>query len=229
MLNSLPLLTQSELISAIVSQPLVVTPDSTVMAAIAQMSGIRVVCSSLRDTDRLDELEIQSRSSCVSVVENGQLIGIFTERDVVRLSAEQRDLDNLAIRDVMTTNVVTLKAADFTDIFIAVNLFQQHHIRHLPVVDDRHCLVGLLTHESLQRTIRPVDLLRLRLVSEVMTAAVICAAPDASILEISQLMAKHRISSVTIVRFQMDDGQNLLKIPIGIITERDLVQFHRQS
>jgi PAS domain S-box-containing protein len=224
MLNSLPLLTQSELISAIVSQPLVVTPDSTVMAAIAQMSGIRVVCSSVRDS-QLDELQIQARSSCVSVVENGQLIGILTERDIVRLSAEQRDLDNLAIRDVMTTNVVTLKAADFTDIFIAVNLFQQHHIRHLPVVDDRHCLVGLLTHESLQRTIRPVDLLRLRLVSEVMTAVVICAAPDASILEISQLMAKHRISSVTIVRFQMDDGQNLLKIPIGIITERDLVQF----
>jgi PAS domain S-box-containing protein len=225
MLKHLPILTQSELISAIVSQPLVVSPDATVMAAIAQMSGIRVVCPSVRDPSQLDELQIQSRSSCVSVVENGQLIGILTERDVVRLSAEQRDLDNLAIRDVMTANVVTLKAADFTDIFVAVNLFQQHHIRHLPVVDDLNCLVGLLTHESLQRTIRPVDLLRLRLVSEVMTAAVICAAPEVSILKISQLMAAHRISSVMIVRLELDDRQNSLKMPIGIVTERDIVQF----
>jgi CBS domain-containing protein len=172
MLKPVPILTQSELISAIVSQPLVVTPDTTVMEAIAHMSGIRVMCSSRRDASQLDELHVQARSSCVSIVEDGQLLGILTERDIVRLSAEQQDLDNLAIRDVMTANVITLRAADFTDIFVAVNLLGQHRIRHLPVVDDFNCLVGLLTHESLQQTIRPVDLLRLRLVAEVMAEEV---------------------------------------------------------
>jgi PAS domain S-box-containing protein len=225
MLNPVSILTQSELISAIVRQPLVVTPDTTVMEAIAHMSGIRVVCASVRDTSQLDELHVQARSSCVAIVENGRLVGILTERDIVRLSAEQRDLGNLAIRDVMSANVVTLKAADFTDIFVAVNLLQQHHIRHLPVVDDLHCLVGLVTHESLQRTSRPVDLLRLRIVSEVMTAQVICAAPDVSMLEIARLMAQRRVSSVMIVEPQMSDGQTMLQMPIGIVTERDIVQF----
>jgi PAS domain S-box-containing protein len=225
MLKPVPILTQAELLSAIVSQPLVVTPDTTVMEAIAHMSGIRVMCSASRDASQLDELHVQVRSSCVSIVEDGQLLGILTERDIVRLSAEQRDLDNLAIRDVMTENVITLRAADFTDIFVAVNLLGQHRIRHLPVVDDFNCLVGLLTHESLQQTIRPVDLLRLRLVAEVMAEEVICATPDISILEIAQLMAVHRISSVIIVQLQMDDDQKPLQIPVGIVTERDLVQF----
>jgi PAS domain S-box-containing protein len=195
------------------------------MEAIAHMSGIRAVCSAVKATSQLDELHIQARSSCVSIVENGQLLGILTERDIVRLSAEQRDLGNLAIREVMTSNVVTLRAADFTDIFVAVNLLQQHHIRHLPVVDDFDRLVGLVTHESLQQTSRPVDLLRLRIVSEVMTAAVICAMPDVSMLEIARLMAQRRVSSVMIVEPQMSDGQTMLQIPVGIVTERDIVQF----
>jgi PAS domain S-box-containing protein len=223
MLN--PVLSQSELISAIVRHPLVVTPDTTVMEAIANMSGIRIACSSLEDADRLDELHIQARSSCVSIVEDGQLLGILTERDIVRLCSEQRDFANLPIRDVMTSNVVTLKAADFTDIFVAINLLQQHHIRHLPVIDDRNYLVGLITHESLQKTSRSVDLLRLRIVAEVMTVEVICAAPELSMLEVTRLMTVHRISSVIIIQSKLDEQQKTIQMPIGIVTERDIVQF----
>ncbi len=223
MLNSV--LSQSELISAIVRHPLIVTPDTTVMEAIANMSGIRIACSSSEDTDRLDELHIQARSSCVSIVEDGKLLGILTERDIVRLCSEQRDFANLPICDVMTSNVVTLKAADFTDIFVAINLLQQHHIRHLPVIDDRNYLVGLITHESLQKTSRSVDLLRLRIVAEVMTVEVICAAPELSMLEITRLMTVHRISSVIIIQSKLDEQQKTIQMPIGIVTERDIVQF----
>jgi PAS domain S-box-containing protein len=229
MLNPIQILSQSELISAIVRHPLVVTPDTTVMEAIAHMSGIRVICASARDTRQLDELHIQARSSCVAIVEDGRLLGILTERDIVRLSSQQRDLANLAIRDVMTSNVVTLRASDFTDIFVAVNLLQQHHIRHLPVVDDLNCLVGLVTHESLQRTSRPVDLLRLRIVAEVMTTEVVCAAPELSMLEIARLMTVHRVSSVMIVQPQLDQQQKTMQMPIGIVTERDIVQFQALS
>jgi PAS domain S-box-containing protein len=229
MLNPIQILSQSELISAIVRQPLVVSPDTTVMEAISHMSGIRGICASTRASSQLDELSIQVRSSCVAVVEDGKILGILTERDIVRLSAEGQDLDNLPICDVMTANVVTLRAVDFTDIFVAINLLRQYHIRHLPVVDERNCLVGLVTHESLQRTSRPVDLLRLRIVTEVMTAAVICAAPDVSMLEIAQLMTANQVSSVMIVQPELDERQQILQMPIGIITERDIVQFQALS
>ncbi len=135
---------------SIVGDPLVVALNTTVMDAITQLNSIDGVYASSSSSSQLDRVQIQARSSCVLIVADGQLLGMLTERDIVRLCAEQRDLDNLAIQDVMTANVVTLPAVDFTDLLVAINLLEQHQIHHLPVVDDRNCLVGLLTAASLQ-------------------------------------------------------------------------------
>ena len=202
-----------------------VSPDTTVMDAIAQMSGVRSLCNTARTVDdQLDDLHLEARSSCVLVVENEQLVGVLTERDVVRLSARQRCLENLVLREVMTHPVVTLRESAFTDLFLAINLLQQHHIRHLPILDELDRLVGLVTHESLRQISRPLDLLRLRMVAEVMTREVICAAPDSSLLAIVQLMAEHRVSSVMIVH-PGGISTEPLQMPVGIVTERDIVQF----
>jgi CBS domain-containing protein len=204
---------------------LVVSPDTTVMDAIAQMSGVRSLCNTARTADgQLDDLDKEARSSCVFVVENEQLVGVLTERDVVRLSAQQRSLENLALRSVMAHPAVTLRESAFTDLFFAINLLDHHQIRHLPIVDEHDRLQGLVTHESLRQTSRPLDLLRLRRVAEVMTREVICAAPDSSMLALAQLMAEHRVSSVMIVHPGTISTEPL-QIPVGIVTERDIVQF----
>ncbi len=158
MLNLFPLFTQSAPNSALVEHlwqkliypPLMMPPDRTVLEAISLMKGIRIVSAVARETNQPGKLDVQVRSSWISIIENGKFTGILTERDIVKLSAEQRDLSKLAIRDVMSKNVVTLKASDFTDILVAVNLLEQQHIRYLPVVDDRHCLLGIVSHESIQ-------------------------------------------------------------------------------
>ncbi|XGW00530.1 MAG: GAF domain-containing protein [Leptolyngbya sp. BL-A-14] len=215
----------SDLKTAIVRNPLVVTPDTTVMDAIAQMSGVRALCETAKSVDdQLDEIHLEARSSCVLVVEDERLRGIFTERDVVRLSTQQHCLEHLTIRAVMTTYVVTLHETEFTDLFFAINLLQQYHIRHLPILDAHDRLAGLVTNESLQQTFRSVDLLRLRLVSEVMTSAVICAPPESTMMAIAQRMATHRVSSVMIVRSSGSVAEPL-ELPVGIVTERDIVQF----
>ncbi|QIR40957.1 CBS domain-containing protein [Tolypothrix sp. PCC 7910] len=214
-------LTSSELKSAIVRDPLIVGLDTLVMDAIALMSSVRAVC----DATKVDELHLDARASCILVVDNNKLLGIFTERDVVRLCAQQRPLKNLTIREVMIHPVITLHESDFTDVFFVVNLLQQYHIRHLPLLDEQDCVVGLLTNESLRQSSRTVNLLRLRLAFEVMTREVICAAPDSSILAIAQLMTAHRVSSVMIVQPGGSEDAPL-KIAVGIVTERDIVQFH---
>jgi signal transduction histidine kinase/CBS domain-containing protein/ActR/RegA family two-component response regulator len=225
MQNSALPLSESDLIAAIIPHPLVLSPDTPVIKAIDRMSGVRSVCNVVRDTSSLDELHAQARSSCVAIVENNRLIGILTERDIVRLCAERRDLENLVLRDVMSTDVITIAEANLGDIFNILNLLRFHRIRHLPVIDDRERLAGMLTHEILQRTVYPVELLRLRPVSEVMTTTVICAVADTSLLEIAKLMAWHRVSSVVIVESCVDEDRSIWQKTLGMITERDLVQF----
>jgi len=215
---------QLKLASAIIRKPLVVSPKTKVFEAIALMSGVRAKCFTDKTVDnQLAQLHIDVRSSCVLVVDNQKIEGIITERDVVRLSAEQLTLD-VTVAEVMVRPVLTLRESAFTDLFFAINFIQQHHIRHLPIVDDSDRLVGLVTYESLRQTSRLIDLLRLRLVSEVMTREVIWAAPEDSMLAITKLMAHHRISSVIIVETRLIQDR-YVRLPVGILTERDIVQF----
>ncbi|MGA9380473.1 MAG: PAS domain S-box protein, partial [Phormidium sp.] len=218
---------------AIVFNPLIVTPDVSIAEAIAYMSAARATCSLVEDSGvEKNLLQTDARASCLLVIEENRLLGIFTERDVVRLSGDGQPLNNRSLAEVMTTDVVTLQLSEFTDIFAALDLLLRHQIRHLPVLDDRGQVMGLLTHETLRQLLRPIDLLRLRIVSEIMTSQVIHASPETSVLKIAQLMTKHRVSSVVIVETQevsITESKNgllsPLLIPVGIVTEGDIVQF----
>ncbi|TAF07646.1 MAG: PAS domain S-box protein [Nostocales cyanobacterium] len=208
----------------ITKTPLTVFLDTTVTEVLLKMSTARASCSLVDDVDAGKNLLLaESRASCVLVIDKTKLLGIFTERDIVDLSGNGDQGDQLGdqtMADVMTHPVITLRQSDFTDIFAVIKLFQNHHIRHLPIVDDHEQLIGLVTHESLLQLLTPEDLLRLCLVSEAMTTNVICTLPETSVLDLTRLMAKHRVSSVVIVAA---DNQTQA---LGIVTERDIVQFH---
>jgi PAS domain S-box-containing protein len=213
-----------DLTAAIVPDPLVVTPTTTLRAAIAQMSHARAQCQLHQAAEpNLAHMQAEARASCVLVVVDQQVVGIVTERDVVRLSLQAHTFGDLTFDAVMTPNVVTLRQADIKELFYALQLMRQHRIRHLPVVDDGDRLVGLITHESLRYITRPVDLLRARLVSEVMTPTVVRATAEETVLAVAQRMVDHRVSCVVVVE-PMASGVG--DRPVGILTERDLLQFH---
>jgi len=68
--------------------------------------------------------------------------GIFTERDALRSVARKVPL-NAHLRKVMSKNVITIREnASFAE---AKRLMTLHGIRHLPVVDKKGYLVGMLT------------------------------------------------------------------------------------
>ncbi|NMF58261.1 PAS domain S-box protein [Pseudanabaena yagii] len=214
----------SELKLAIVRNPLTVSPQATLTEAIAQMVAGRSQCSV--DYDAHNDFH-RMGISCVLIVEESQVIGILTERDVVRLITQSLPIEQLTVSDVMTHPVITLRESDFSEVLSAIKIFQQHHIRHLPIVDEQDHLVGMLTHESLRQVFRPFELLRLRLVGEVMTNHVICASPEASMWEIAQQMTEYQVSCVVIVE-PLATQTSLLK-PVGILTERDLVQLQSEG
>ena len=74
--------------------------------------------------------------------DKGKCKGIFTERDALRSVARKIPLST-QLMNVMSKNVVTVrKNASFAK---AKSLMISHRIRHLPVVDEKAFLVGMLT------------------------------------------------------------------------------------
>ena len=82
----------------------------------------------------------------VSIDEDKKCIGIFTERDAIRLVAKNVDLDQ-PLGNVMTKNIITIP--EDSSINEVRRTIQTHSIRHLPVVNQEGRLVGLLSVRAL--------------------------------------------------------------------------------
>lgn len=78
----------------------------------------------------------------VPVVENGKLVGIVTDRDiVVRAVAEGRDAAT-KISETMTTELFTVGPDDF--VFEAIRLMGDKQVRRIPVVSENGELAGII-------------------------------------------------------------------------------------
>ena len=85
----------------------------------------------------------------VPIVEDGRLVGIVTDRDiVVRVVAEGRDPNATTVKEIASTDLVTVSPGD--DLDEALNLLARRQVRRLPVVEgDR--LVGIVAQADIAR------------------------------------------------------------------------------
>lgn len=120
------------------------------------------------------------------------------------------------VGQLMTTDLFTVNQDELVDVVACV--MNWHHIRHVPVEDDDHQVVGLVTHRSLLRLLaenmsgevqEPVP------VSQIMHTKVITAHPETPTLEAIRTMKQHRISCLPVV-----DQRGRL---VGIVSERDFM------
>ena len=110
----------------------------------------------------------------------------------------------------MITDLIVVSPKDTVE--SAIQIMQQHSIRHLPVVEDNR-LVGLVTESSLRPYLSPEKLkLPLR---EVMIINPITIDPEASIDEAARLIYKYKIGGLPVV------SQGKL---VGIITITDILE-----
>ncbi len=72
-----------------------------------------------------------------------QVAGIVTERDIVRRLTEGTDFLNGPVSEVMTSDVQTCTAKD--SVQSLMEIMTEQRIRHLPVVDDRGKLSGIVS------------------------------------------------------------------------------------
>lgn len=83
------------------------------------------------------------RIGAVLVMDGALVVGVVSERDVVRgLAGHQGDVLTLKARDIMTSPVITISPAD--SLAGAMELMTGRRIRHLPVVESGR-LVGLVS------------------------------------------------------------------------------------
>lgn len=216
---------------AIERNPLIVTPDKPLLEVVQLMSqGWRRICHlSQNDLITDDSAILPSHSSFALVMLEEQIVGIFTERDMVRLIAADRILQDTTIAEVMSREVVTLKASEVEDVFTVLSLTCDRKIRHLPILDENNQLLGVITTEGMRRALHPTEWLRFRRVEEVMNTQIIHALATVSVLDTIKLMVEHHVSCVVIVNEISTSSSPSTShlVPIGIITERDILQFQK--
>jgi len=182
-------------ISKIISHQIIsVTPETPLAEAVAIMADARI--------------------SCLVVAEEKRPLGIFTERDLVRLANRQINFSSLQIHEVMTSPVVTIPGT--LSVYEAYSLMLTNRIRHHVVVDRGGKLLGLITQSDLINHLGHEYFLEMRKIEQVMTTSVMTVTTGLPISEALAAMAGASISCVVV-----EKGRQ----PLGILTERDVVRL----
>lgn len=110
------------------------------------LSGFSAVESGTSMTAVLDKLRADQRHVAL-ITGGGRLIGILTDRDIMRKVANHPTALKSSVDAVMSRDPVTVhpetSAAD------ALRLMDEHHFRNLPVVDEHGAIKGVMTHQAI--------------------------------------------------------------------------------
>ena len=84
------------------------------------------------------------------VVEGDRLVATLTDRDItIRVVAEGKDPESTRVRDVASTDLVTIDPDQELD--EALRLMAQHQVRRLPVVEEDGRLVGVVAQADVAK------------------------------------------------------------------------------
>ena len=166
-------------------------PGETVLSAVRRMS--------------------ESKVSCVIVVDSDTVVGILTERDVLRgVAAGGRDPTKSKVAERMSRPVVSITPD--SPLLEASAIMGSKGIKRLAVIDEEQ-LLGLVTQTDITRGL--VSLWPYKEVADIMSTEVVTVEASATVAEAAGLMSSRNISCVVVMR-QHDT--------VGILTEKDVLK-----
>ena len=122
----------------------------------------------------------------------------------------------LKVADLMSTALITVHEGE--PVTGAHAEMQVGVVRHLPVVDDRGRLIGVVSDRDVLRSLAKRKPQR---VGEIMTRDVVTTRPDTPAHVAAALMLDHTISSILVV----DESEAL----VGVLTQTDYLELARRS
>nr|MDO8100321.1 CBS domain-containing protein [Candidatus Njordarchaeota archaeon] len=149
------------------------------------------------------------RVSRLPVMDEGNLVGIVTEKDILRKlsssSAAGLSASSLRVPSAMTSSPRTISPeADATE---AAKQMITHGISSLAVVDPESHLVGIITKRSLLRVCLKVNKIY---VGQVMTKNPVSISPNARLVNVARFLFEKDLSVIPVV----DKGRT-----VGIVTD----------
>ncbi|WP_027184081.1 diguanylate cyclase domain-containing protein [Desulfovibrio inopinatus] len=165
--------------------------------------------SSVIDTMR------QNNASCVLVLEERRPLGIFTEKNVVKIAARMNQgIFDFPVSSAMSTPVYTATEAMVMD--DAFKVLSDNNVTHLVVVDDLGGVKGILSRSCLMRNLGLEYFLEFKRVGDVMNPDVMTAPLDMKLSKAIHRMTERALSCLVTVEEEQ---------PLGIVTERDIARL----
>lgn len=122
------------------------------VADILQKKGSNVF-SVTRDTTVLEAIKMLSEKNigALPVIEEGKLLGIFSERDYARkIILKGKTSNDTPVKEIMTENPYTVEPGQTLEDCMAI--MSDRHIRHLPVMQD-NTVVGMISVSDVVKAI----------------------------------------------------------------------------
>ena len=194
---------------------------STPVVSVTPATGVVTVAETL----------LRRRFSSLTVVDGEELVGIITETDLVRLAGDMLHREGMLldspprVRRLMTPRpLFTAKLGDHLD--VADVLMKHERFRHLPVVDERDRLIGMLSDRDVLGAMRsrleamtPAERLCDKAsvaVADAMHPSPPATAPDALAEDAMYLMLRRRLDALPVV----ERGRL-----VGVLTTTDVLPY----
>ncbi len=85
---------------------------------------------------------VERNIGAILVMQEGEFVGMFTERDVLTCWAKHSSFDKVAIKEVMIKDILVISPSD--DLEYVMTVMTNKRIRHLPVIDHGK-MVGVIS------------------------------------------------------------------------------------
>jgi len=105
----------------------------TIARLLEGRSSTTITCDAGHTVEQAIDLLAMHRIGALPVLDNGELVGLFSERDVIyQLHQRGPSMLGLSVRDVMAGSPETVTPQ--TEVLEALSLITERRVRHLPVM-----------------------------------------------------------------------------------------------